>query len=86
MSDTEDDVLREAAARRGLKLVKSRKRKAGVGDYGRYGLINGAGKELFGFGSDGLTALPADIRDYLRKSEVSTRAQSAELTPDRRGG
>lgn len=83
MPDTEDDALRDAAAHRGLKLVKSRKRKAGVGDYGRYGLTDGAGKELFGFGPDGLTALPADIRDYLRKSEVSTWAQSAEVTPDR---
>ena len=83
MPDPEDDVLRKAAAHRGLKLVKSRKRKAGVGDYGRYGLTDGTGKELFGFGPDGLTALPADIRDYLRKSEVSTWAQSAEVTPDR---
>lgn len=83
MPEGEDDALRDAAAHRGLKLVKSRKRKAGVGDYGRYGLTDGAGKELFGFGPDGLTALPADIRDYLRKSEVSTWAQSAEATPDR---
>ena len=83
MPEGEDDALRDAAAHRGLKLVKSRKRKAGVGDYGRYGLTDGAGKELFGFGPEGLTAVPADIRDYLRKSEVSTWAQSAELTRDR---
>ncbi len=83
MPDGEDDALREAAAHRGLKLVKSRKRKAGVGDYGRYGLTDGGGKELFGFGPSGLTALPDEIRDYLRKSEVSTWAQSAEVTPDR---
>ncbi len=83
MPDGEDDALREAAAHRGLKLVKSRKRKAGVGDYGRFGLTDASGKELFGFGPDGLIALPADIRAYLRKSEVSTWAQSAEVTPDR---
>jgi ribosomal protein S18 acetylase RimI-like enzyme len=79
----EDDALRSAAAHRGLKLVKSRKRKAGVGDNGRYGLTDGGGKELFGFGPDGLTALPTDIREYLRKSELSTWAKSAEVTPDR---
>ena len=83
MPDGEDDALREAAAHRGLKLVKSRKRKAGVGDYGRFGLTDASGKELFGFGPDGLTATPADIRDHLRKSEVSTWSQSAEVTPDR---
>ena len=83
MPEGADDALRDAAAHRGLKLVKSRRRKAGVGDYGRYGLTDGAGKELFGFGPEGLTAVPADIRDYLRKSEVSTWAQSAEVTPDR---
>ena len=82
MPEGEDDALRDAAAHRGLKLVKSRKRKAGAGDYGRYGLTDGSGKELFGFGPDGLTALAADIRDYLRKSEVSTWAQSAKVTPD----
>lgn len=82
MPEGVDDALREAAAHRGLKLVRSRKRKAGVGDYGRYGLTDAGGKELFGFGPDGLTAIPAEIRDYLRQSEVSTWAQSAEVTPD----
>ena len=33
----QDDALREMAANRGCKLVKSRRRKPG-GDFGRYGL------------------------------------------------
>jgi predicted N-acetyltransferase YhbS len=82
--EAENDALREAAAHRGMKLVKSRKRKAGFGDYGRFGLTDGSGKELFGFDEAGLTATAADILDYLRKAEVSTWAQSAEVTPDHR--
>lgn len=62
-----DDRLREAAANRGLKLVKSRVRTPGKGDYGRFGLTDPAGKKLLGFGKSGLTATAADIEDYLHK-------------------
>lgn len=71
------------AAHRGLKLARSRKRKPGTGHYGLYGLTDSSGKPLFGIGDDGLTATPEIIRDYLRKAEVSTWAQSADVTPDR---
>jgi ribosomal protein S18 acetylase RimI-like enzyme len=60
-----DDRLREAAANRGLKLVKSRLRTPGKGDYGRYGLTDSGGAKLLGFGRSGLTATAADIEDYL---------------------
>jgi len=76
-----DEELRDAASHRGLKLVKSRKRKAGVGDYGKFGLTDPAGKPLFGIGDDGLTASAEDVADYLRKGEVSTWAESARITP-----
>jgi ribosomal protein S18 acetylase RimI-like enzyme len=78
-----DDELREAAAHRGLKLVKSRRRKPGVGDYGLFGLTDASGKALIGIGDGGLTATPEQIAEYLRKGEVSTWAESAEITPAR---
>lgn len=83
MSNVSDDQLREMAQHRGMKLVKSRKRKPGVGDFGKFGLTDASGKALLGFGEDGLTASAADIQDYLRTSEQGTWKQSAETTPDR---
>ncbi|HEX2763276.1 MAG TPA: GNAT family N-acetyltransferase [Allosphingosinicella sp.] len=62
-----DAKLREAAANRGLKLVKSRRRTPGVGDYGRYGLADASGRKLFGFGEGGLTATPDEIEAWLQK-------------------
>jgi hypothetical protein len=64
--ETDSDQLREAARHRGLKLVKSRRRTPGVGDYGRFGLTDQQGKALFGFGKDGLTATAEDIAAFLR--------------------
>ena len=61
-----DKMLREMAANRGLKLVKSRRRIPDVGDYGRYGLKDEAGKEVFGFGKKGLTATAEEIEAHLR--------------------
>jgi ribosomal protein S18 acetylase RimI-like enzyme len=66
-----DDRLREAAANRGLKLVKSRIRTPGRGDYGRYGLEDPSGKQLLGFGQGGLTATPEEIEAYLHKGAES---------------
>jgi hypothetical protein len=67
MADEErDSMLREMAANRGCRLVKSRRRKPG-GDYGRYGLKEaGSGKEILGFGEGGLTATAGEIEDFLR--------------------
>ena len=63
-----ETMLKQMAANRGCKLVKSRRRKAGTGDYGRYGLKDAAtDREVFGFGDDGLTALPEEIEAFLRK-------------------
>jgi ribosomal protein S18 acetylase RimI-like enzyme len=72
MADADrDQRLRSAAANRGFKLVKSRRRTPGVGDYGRYGLTDQSGKELFGFGRSGLTATAEEIEEYLHKGLVS---------------
>ena len=61
-----DDALREMAANRGYRLVRSRRRKAG-GDFGRYGLKNAkTGVEVLGFGGKGLTASAEEITGFLR--------------------
>lgn len=82
MAEVSDDELREMAQHRGLRLVKSRRRKPGTGDFGKYGLTDAGGKALLGIGDDGLTASADDIQDYLRSSEQSTWKQSADATPD----
>jgi GNAT superfamily N-acetyltransferase len=71
MGEGRDERLREAAANRGLKLVKSRLRTPGKGDYGRYGLTDADGARLLGFGKSGLTATPEEIEDYLHKGGVA---------------
>lgn len=82
MPKDSDEQLRDMAQHRGLTLVKSRKRKPGVGDFGKFGLSDRAGQPLFGIGDEGLTASAQDIREYLRTSEQGTWQQSAETTPD----
>ena len=83
MGDADQDkVLREMAENRGLRLVKSRRRKPG-GDFGRYGLKEKeGGKEVFGFGKTGLTAGPEEIeahlRDYMVADWKSSLKQAAE--------
>jgi ribosomal protein S18 acetylase RimI-like enzyme len=59
------------AANRGLKLVKSRLRTPGKGDYGRYGLTDSTGAKLMGFGRSGLTATAEEIEAYLHKGVVA---------------
>jgi GNAT superfamily N-acetyltransferase len=73
MADKErDEALREMAANRGCRLVKSRRRKPG-GDYGRYGLADRkSGKQVFGFADGGLAATPEEIESFLRGSAAST--------------
>jgi ribosomal protein S18 acetylase RimI-like enzyme len=86
MSDADrDKMLREMAANRGLRLVKSRRRKPG-GDFGRYGLKDPAGKEVFGFGKSGLTATPEEIEAHLREFMVAdwkTSLKAAASAPKR---
>jgi len=77
------DKLRTMAEHRGLKLVKSRKRKPGTGDYGKFGLTDAAGKALLGVEAEGLTASAADIEEYLRAGAADTWKASAEVTPAR---
>lgn len=76
MGDDRTEELREAARHRGLKLVKSRRRKPG-GDFGLFGLTDRAGKRLFGFDDGALTATADDIAAYLRKGSASSWAESA---------
>jgi N-acetylglutamate synthase-like GNAT family acetyltransferase len=67
MADPRDEMLRAMAAHRGLRLVKSRRRKPG-GDFGRYGLTDAkTGQDCFGIGKDGLEATAKEIEDYLRR-------------------
>lgn len=67
-----DKMLRDMAANRGCKLVKSRRRTPGSGDYGRYGLKDAASdREVYGFGADGLTATPDEIEAFLRKGAIA---------------
>lgn len=59
--------LREMAANRGCKLVASRLRTPGKGDYGRFGLKDAkTGKAVLGIGAKGLTATPEEITAFLR--------------------
>jgi ribosomal protein S18 acetylase RimI-like enzyme len=76
-----DETLRDMAANRGCRLVKSRKRKPG-GDYGRYGLRDAkTGQDVYGFGARGLTATAEDIENYLRGGLRSSWKQSLRETP-----
>ena len=82
-NETSDDALREVAEHRGLKLVKSRRRKPGVGDYGKFGLTDAAGKPLLGIGKDGLTASAGDVAAYLRGNALGSWKESASALPER---
>jgi len=83
MADADrDEMLRDMAANRGCRLVKSRKRTPGSGDYGRYGLRDSkSGQDVYGFGDGGLTANAEDIEDYLRGGLRSSWKQSLREAP-----
>ena len=75
---SQDDQLREMAEHRGFRLVRSRRRKPGVGDFGKFGLTDAAGKSVLGIGDEGLTASASEIEAYLREGALSTWKQSAQ--------
>lgn len=76
-----DDALRRMARDRGLKLVKSRRRKRG-GDRGRFGLADAeTGKPCFGHGEAGLEATAADIEAFLRDRAKAAWRKSVRARP-----
>ena len=79
-----DEALREMAANRGCKLVRSRVRTPGRGDYGKYGLRDAkTGKEVLGFGKTGLTASAGEVETFLRGGAASAWKSSVGKTPPR---
>jgi GNAT superfamily N-acetyltransferase len=82
---TEAEALRELAANRGCKLVRSRIRTPGRGDYGHYGLEDAkTGKAVLGIGKKGLTATAGEIEAFLRGGAVSGWKRSLGATPKRK--
>jgi len=81
MADQIVNALREAATHRGYRLVASRRRKAGTGDFGKFGLTDPKGKPVLGIGDDGLTASAEDVESFLRGAEHDTWTKSAAITP-----
>jgi GNAT superfamily N-acetyltransferase len=77
-----DDALREMAANRGCRLVSSRVRTPGRGDYGRFGLKDAkTGKEILGFGKTGLTASAEEVEAFLRGGSTSAWKSSVGKAP-----
>lgn len=74
-------MLRDMARHRGMTLLKSRRRKPGVGDFGKFGLADADGRSLLGVGPDGLTATAAEVAAYLRRGVAATWAESIEAVP-----
>ena len=71
MSEQADTTaeLRELAANRGLRLVKSGRRNPEAADYGRFGLVDTAsGEKLFGFRRTRVSATAEEIQGFLTQS------------------
>lgn len=83
MASEADQALRESARHRGLKLVRSRRRKPG-GDFGKYGLQDADGKQLLGFGKDGFIASAEEVEAYLRGAMRSDWKEAAKGLPKRK--
>ena len=80
-----DDALREMAENRGCRLVRSRVRTPGRGDYGKFGLKDAkSGKEVLGFGKQGLTATAEEVETFLRGGAASAWKSSVGKTPVRK--
>ena len=77
MADPVVTALREAATHRGFRLLASRVRTPGKGDYGKFGLTDPEGKPVLGVGKDGLGASAAEIEAFLRRSEMEFWKRSA---------
>jgi ribosomal protein S18 acetylase RimI-like enzyme len=81
----EAEALRELAANRGCKLVRSRRRTPGRGDFGRYGLEDAkTGKPVLGIGKSGLTATAEEIETFLRSGAAAGWKRSLGATPKRK--
>lgn len=81
-----DDALREMAANRGCRLVKSRIRTPGRGDHGHYGLKEAkTGREVMGFGKKGLTATREEVEAFLRVGASAGWKSSLRAVPAKRG-
>lgn len=80
-----DDALREMAANRGCRLVRSRVRTPGRGDYGRFGLRDAkTGREVLGFGKRGLTATAEEVETFLSGGAASAWKGSVGNAPARK--
>jgi len=75
------DALRDLAENRGYKLVASRNRTPGRGDFGKFALKDAkTGRDVFGFGKAGLTATPEEIERFLRGDAASAWKTSVGKT------
>jgi hypothetical protein len=72
----ETDALAEAARNRGLKLRRSRVRTPTKRAFGKLGLTDAEGGEVFGFKNGKPAAKPEEIAEYLRSKDASTWKES----------
>lgn len=78
------DALREMAANRGCRLVSSRIRTPGRGDYGKFGLKDAkTGKAVLGLGKKGLTATAEEVEAFLRGDGASVWKSSVGKMPSK---
>jgi N-acetylglutamate synthase-like GNAT family acetyltransferase len=85
MVSAEQQRLKAMAAGAGLRLVASRKRTPGVGDFGRFGLTTAEGQECFGFAADSsLTATAEEIAEFLHRRAQSQWSQSLAASASRK--
>jgi GNAT superfamily N-acetyltransferase len=79
VSDARLDALAESARNRGLKLVRSRIRTPGKGDFGKVGLTGAKGEAVFGFKGKALAATAEEAEDYLRNLGASDWGASLDV-------
>lgn len=83
MASEREKELRQSAQHRGFRLVKSRRRKPG-GDFGKYGLKDADGGDMFGFADGELAASADEIEAYLRRAARSDWKEAAKGLPRRK--